>query len=397
MTHTSTLLRRALLAAAIASLAAPAMAQQAKPKAKRAKQTTAAKAPGATPKTKTAPAPNANGAGMAPNTMRNDKPMHSTASYGQPKENRNTFVVEADRFADISVLRYQIHGWESLSTQQRILAYYLTQAALCGRDIAWDQKYKHNLRIRKTIEAIWNTYSGPKSGAEWDKFSDWSKRVWFSNGLHHHYSSAKMMPGCSQAYFHQLLEKSKGLPLDPGQNLALFNRLMDPVLFDPAVDPKGVNLDKDADQVAASANNFYKNLTEKEVETYYAGQMKKDDAHPIMYGLNSQLVKDASGKIQNRPWTTTGMYAQALSKVVFWLNKAKEVAENDKQKEALTRLVRFYETGDLKDFDEYNIAWVADVGLPRGCSERLHRSVWRCHGQARHLRIGGVDQRPGSV
>lgn len=273
----------------------------------------------------------------------------------------SNFEVECDRFADLQVLRYQITGFEELSAQQKELAYYLYEAANCGRDIIYDQKYKHNLTIRRTLEAIFNSYTGEKSGEEWTKFETYAKRVWFSNGIHHHYSNLKFIPECSDVYFEALVKGSdaKQLPLD-GKTVDAFWAEMKPVMFDPKVDAKSVDLASGIDNVKASANNFYEGVTQAEVETFYAGKMKKDDTQPISWGLNSKMVKE-NGVLAEKVWKSGGMYGPAIDKIVYWLEKAVTVAENDNQKKALTLLIDFYKTGDLKKWDEYNIAWVADV------------------------------------
>lgn len=277
------------------------------------------------------------------------------------QSSESTFEVECDRFADLQVLRYQITGFEELSAQQKELAYYLYEAANCGRDIIYDQKYKHNLTIRRTLEAIFNSYTGEKSGEEWAKFETYAKRVWFSNGIHHHYSNLKFTPECSAAYFETLVKGSAAeqLPLD-GKTVEAFIAEIKPIVFDPKVDAKSVDLASGIDNVKASANNFYEGVTQAEVEAFYAGKMKKDDTQPISWGLNSKMVKE-NGVLAEKFWKSGGMYGPAIDKIVYWLEKAVTVAENDNQKKALTLLIEFYKTGDLKKWDEYNIAWVADV------------------------------------
>jgi dipeptidyl-peptidase-3 len=272
------------------------------------------------------------------------------------------FEVEADRFADLQVLRYQVEGFDSLSPKQKELAYYLYESALSGRDIIYDQKYKHNLRIRKTIETIYGTYKGDKNSEDYKKFVVWAKRFWFSNGIHHHYSSTKMAPDFSFDYFKELIKNSdtKLLPLDVNQSVDQFETMLQPIIFDPKVDSKCVNLDKGIDNVVGSANNSYEGVTQKEVEDFYAKKMNPKDTTPVAYGLNSKLVKE-NGKLAEKTWKVGGMYSAAIEKIVFWLDKASAVAENDKQKDALLKLIKFYKSGDLKDFDEYNIAWVQDV------------------------------------
>jgi len=271
------------------------------------------------------------------------------------------FEVDAERFGDLQVLRYQVKGFEELSLQQKQLAYYLYEAAMCGRDIIYDQKYKYNLTIRKTIDAIYSTYTGDKSVEDWKKFETYAKRIWFSNGIHHHYSNMKMMPEFSQEYFLNLIKNTdpKFLPLE-GKDIESLTKTLTPILFDEKVDAKIVNQGAGIDNIKASANNFYESLSQKEVEAYYAQMADKGNKTPIMYGLNSKLVKE-NGKIIEKTWKVGGMYSAAIEKIVFWLEKASGVAENAEQKLALDKLIQFYKSGDLKDFDEYSIAWVKDI------------------------------------
>lgn len=272
------------------------------------------------------------------------------------------FRVSADRFADLEVLRYQVPGFDELTPQQKELAYYLTEAALCGRDIIWDQKYKHNLRIRKVLEAIFESSKADKNTPEWNKFEVYAKRVFFSNGIHHHYSNMKILPEFDANYFATLVKgtDSKLLPLDAGQSVDQLLEMLNPIIFDPKVDNKIVDLSPGIDNVKASANNFYEGVTQQEVEAYYAARIKTDDPTPVSWGLNSKMSKE-NGTVTEKIWKVGGMYSPAIEKIVYWLEKAVAVAENDKQKKALQLLVEYYKTGDLKTWDEYNIAWVADV------------------------------------
>lgn len=272
------------------------------------------------------------------------------------------FNVVADEFADIMVLRYQVPGFNELSAKQKELAYYLYEAALSGRDIIWDQKYKHNLKVRKTLEAIWKNHKGDRNSKDWKEFEVYTKRVWFSNGIHHHYASDKIMPGFSEAAFAGWIKEVPvtTLPLAKGETPDQLIAFLNPVMFDPNVDAKTVNLEGGIDNIKGSANNFYEGVTAKEVEDYYASKRDENDQTPVSYGLNSKLMK-VDGKIVEIPWKVGGMYGAAISKIVYWLEKASGVAENAEQKKALDLLIEFYKTGDLKKFDEYNIAWVADV------------------------------------
>lgn len=274
---------------------------------------------------------------------------------------KDNFEYECDRFADLQVLRYKIEGFDELSPRQKELAYYLYEAANCGRDIIYDQKYKHNLTIRRTLEAILENYNGNKNTDDWKNFEIYAKRVFFSNGIHHHYSNIKFTPACSFEYFKTLVKSVNTalLPLN-GKTVDEFLAFLQPVMFDPNVDAKIVDLSPGIDNIVASANNFYEGVTQKEVEDYYNARIDKNDETPISWGLNSKMIKQ-NGKITERVWKSGGMYGEAIDKIIFWLEKAITVAENDKQKKALELLVEYYKTGDLKIWDEYNIAWVNDV------------------------------------
>lgn len=321
---------------------------------------------------------------------------------------KTAFEVHADRFADIQVLRYEIPGWEKLSVKQKTLCYYLYQAALSGRDIIYDQKYKHNLRIRKTLEIIYNTYKGDRKTENWKQFDIYIKRVWFSNGIHHHYASDKIIPGFSPAFFHELVRESdtKAMPNPlPGAPVEDFINFMTPLIFDPNMDGKTVNLDDGVDHIVNSANNFYQGVTEDEVTNYYREMGERADKKPFTYGwkptltpnqgktenlsqiqvttpeisnvlevveippvqetpasygLNSKLVK-VDGELVEKVWKKDGMYGAAIEKIIYWLRLATSVAENEQQRITLNKLIEYYETGDLRKWDEYNIEWVKDV------------------------------------
>lgn len=281
---------------------------------------------------------------------------------GAGNQNSGGFKFLTEQFADLKLIRYQIPRFENLSPRQKELLYYLSEAALSGRDIVWDQNYRHNLRIRKTLEAIINTYSGEKKGEEWDQFMVYTKRVWFSNGIHHHYSTLKFLPDFSTDYFASLVKKSDAsqLPLEEGQNVEDLIAFLTPILFDPAVDAKRVNKDPNADLLLTSAGNYYEGVTQKEAEDFYAAMENKNDSTPIWYGLNSKLVKE-NGKLTEKVWKVGGMYGSAIERVVYWLSKAVTVAETDIQKKAFEKLIEYYQTGDLRKFDEYNILWVQDT------------------------------------
>jgi len=271
------------------------------------------------------------------------------------------FKPEADRFADVQVLRYQVPGFEQLSLQQKKLAYYLYEAGLSGRDIFWDQKYGHNLQVRKTLEAVLTSYKGERAGANWAAFESYAKQVFFSNGVHHHYSNTKFIAEFAPEYLVTLLTQSDAtlLPLAGGTPTDLAKALT-PILFDPKVAPTNTNVDAGVDNIAGSANNFYRGVTAPEVEAFYADMAKSAKNPRVMFGLNSQLAK-IDGKLVERPWKVGGMYGPAIERIVGWLEKAVTVAENDNQKQALEHLIRFYRTGNIDDFDQYCIAWVTDT------------------------------------
>lgn len=278
----------------------------------------------------------------------------------QPQANP-TFEYEADRFADVQVLRYRVPGFEQLSLPQKKLAYYLCEAGLSGRDIFWDQRYRHNLAVRKTLETVLRTFHGERTGSDWDAFVVYAKQVFFANGIHHHYGSTKMPPGFSPQYFATLLTRSDAaqLPLE-GQPLAEFTASLTPILFDLTVDAKTVNLDAGVDHVAESAANFYQGVTAAEVDAFDANKVKETGNTRLSYGLNSQLAR-IDGQIVERTWKVGGMYGAAIERIVGWLEKATTVAENDLQRESLEHLIRYYRTGDLAEFDRHCIAWVADT------------------------------------
>ncbi|MFC1481974.1 dihydrofolate reductase, partial [Candidatus Neomarinimicrobiota bacterium] len=278
------------------------------------------------------------------------------------KATEPTFNHFSEQFADLYVARYQIPGFDELSLQQKKLAYYLYQAALSGRDIIWDQHYKYNLLVRRTMEAIVRDYAGDRDTQEFGEFMVYTKRLWFSNGIHHHYSTAKMKPGFSTEYFATLVNAvpAEGLPLQESQTASDLLEFLTPIIFDPNVATRMVNTDTSVDQVAESATNFYDGVTMDEVSAYYNGIIDKNDASPISYGLNSQLTK-VDGQVTERVWKVGGMYGEALEKVVFWLDKAVTVAENEQQRKTLELLAKYLRNGNLEDFDAYNIAWVKDT------------------------------------
>jgi dipeptidyl-peptidase-3 len=263
------------------------------------------------------------------------------------KSKNDTFEYVVEQFADIKVLRYQIPGWENLTLKEQKLVYYLTQAGYSGRDITYDQHYKNNLKIRKALENIYVNYKGNKTSEDWKNFEIYLKRVWFANGIHHHYSNDKMKPLFSAAYFNGLLKATK-TNLSPAIVAVLFNN----------ADAKKVNLDESKGLLEGSAINFYdKGITAKEVEEFYAQKKSPDLKRPYSFGLNSKLVRNANGQLEEKIWKSGGMYGVAIDKIIYWLEKAQTVAENKKQGDAIGLLISYYKTGSLKTWDDYNIAW----------------------------------------
>ena len=272
------------------------------------------------------------------------------------------FDYTVEQFADLQILRYRVPGFENLSLQQKELVYYLTEAALQGRDILFDQNGKYNLRIRRTLEAVYTGYKGDKNTPDFKAMEVYLKRVWFSNGIHHHYGSEKFVPGFAPEFFKEavLSVDASTLPLAEGQTVEQLCDELSPVIFDPAVMPKRVNQAAGEDLVLTSACNYYDGVTQKEAEDFYNAMKDPKDETPVSYGLNSRLVKE-NGKIQEKVWKVGGLYGQAIDKIVYWLKKAEGVAENPEQKAVIAELIKFYETGDLKTFDEYAILWVKDL------------------------------------
>ncbi len=270
------------------------------------------------------------------------------------------FQVTAQSFADLKILRYQVPGFNQLSLQQKQLAYYLSEAALAGRDIFYDQNSKNGLTIRKTLEAMYGTYSGDKKSPDWKKFEEYCGRVWFSNGNHHHYGNEKFFPEVSTEYFNTVAKASDStlFPVNEGESFDAFLARVQPIIYDPKVEPKLVDLRANIDNVKASSVNFYEGVTQKEVEDFYGKMDSK--GNPPMWGLNSKVVKE-NGQVTEKVWKVGGMYSPAIEKIVYWLEKASTVAENAEQKKSLDLLAQFYKTGDLHTFDEYSIAWVNDV------------------------------------
>lgn len=274
-------------------------------------------------------------------------------------ENFN-YIVE--QFADLQLLRYRVAGFENLSLRQKELIYYLSEAALEGRDILFDQNGKHNLQIRKLLEAVYVSYSGDRNNPEFQGLEVYLKRVWFSSGIYHHYACDKFVPAFSPEFLRECIEQVDvaSLPLKDDESVQAMCDKLFPVMFDPKVMPKRVNQADGEDLVMTSAANYYEEVTQDEAEKFYAMQKVAADPHPVMYGMNSRLVKK-DGVLQEEVWKLDGMYGEAIQKIIFWLEKAETVAENEAQREVIRLLIDFYRTGDLKTFDTYSIAWLKDT------------------------------------
>ena len=264
-----------------------------------------------------------------------------------------------ERFADIQMLRYELKGFENLSLTQKIYIYCLSKATLLGRDITFDQQGKYNLRIRKTLEAVYRHYEGNRESEDFKAFEVYLKRVWFASGIHHHYGCEKFVPGFSEESFYEMVEAvaDEYLPLSKGQSKEDLLGILVPVIFNPEVMPKRVNQTDGEDLVQTSACNFYENVSQAEVERFYARMKEEGNEQAPSYGLNSKLTK-RNGELVELKWTEDGLYGAAIKEIVSWLLRAQKYAENEEQKHLIDLLVKFYRTGDLKDFDRYSIAWV---------------------------------------
>ncbi len=280
----------------------------------------------------------------------------------QMKKDRDNFKYQTEQFADLAILRFKVPGFEELTLKQKELVYYLYEAALSGRDIYYDQNFKHNLEIRKTLEAIAASYGGNRENDQFKKFMIYTKRVWLSSGIHHHYSNMKFRPEFTKEYFAELVKGSdaKLLPLADGENADSFIKKITPIIFDPEIAEMKVNKDAKNDLVKSSAVNFYEGVTQKEVEAFYNKLQDKNNPRPVWHGLNSKVVKE-NGAVIEKTWKVGSMYSPAIEKIVYWLEKAVTVAENDAQKTILQKLIEYYKTGDLKTWDEYNKLWVQDT------------------------------------
>lgn len=274
------------------------------------------------------------------------------------------FEYVSEQFADLRVLRYNVKDFDNLSLQQKELLYYLYEAALCGRDITWDQNYKYNLTVRKTLEAIFAGLDEhiDQSSEDFKKFVVYAKRVFFSSGIHHHYSSDKFIPECPKSFLSEMIHHtdSTTLPIPAGQTAQAFSEFILDIMYNESLAVKKVQLDPKTDMVTSSAINFYEGVNEKEVTSYYDKLIDKKDTTPVMTGLNSKVVKE-NGKLVEKVWKVGGMYSAAIEKIVYWLEKAVTVSENAAQKDALEKLIKYYQTGSLEDFDAYCIAWVKDT------------------------------------
>lgn len=271
------------------------------------------------------------------------------------------FEYKVDTFADVKILRYRVAGFENLTLKQKEMIYYLSQAAIEGRDILWDQNNKYNLAIRRTLEAVYEN-TPDKTSDDFKKLETYLKRIWMANGIHHHYSEDKMMPGFTADYFAVAVKNidQKLLPLKEGETVDQLIATLSPILFDPNVMPKKTNQAAGVDLITTSANNYYEGVTQQEVEDFYAKMKNPNDSTPISYGLNSKLTKE-NGQVVEKVYKVGGMYGDAISRIVGWLEKAANVAENDNQKDIINSLISFYQSGDLRTFDEFNIKWVQDL------------------------------------
>ena len=279
------------------------------------------------------------------------------------KETGDKFEYNLEKFADLEILRYPVLGFDSLPSQQKEFIYYMSQAAIEGRDIIFDQNYKHNLTIRRTLEAILHHYKGDRSTEEFKAFEVYLKRVWFSNGIHHHYSMEKFYPQFSEEYYKTLLADipNQALPMNSGENREIFELRTSTIIFDENFETKRVNQTQGEDLIKTSACNYYGDgISQEEVEMFYNALKKTNDPTPISYGLNSKLV-EVDGVLKEQTYRIGGMYGPALERIVYWLEKAKNIADTPQQQQTLAYLIDYYKTGDLKTFDNFNISWVSDM------------------------------------
>ena len=287
----------------------------------------------------------------------------ATGAIAASAQSNDGFKYTDEQFADLQMLRYKVEGFEKLSLKEKTLIYYLQEAALCGRDILWDQNGRYNLRIRKILETVYTDYAGDRSCDDFKNMTLYLKRAWFSNGIHHHYGSEKFVPGFSQAFFRAALKSvdKQKLPLKKGQTVDELCDEVFPVIFDPTVMPMRTNKADGQDLVLTSAANYYgEGVTQAEAEDFYNSRKDPSDPQPVMFGMNSRLVKE-NGKITEKTWKVGGLYGQSIEKIVYWLEKALPYAETPEQTAAMKKLIEFYNTGNLKTFDAYSILWLKDV------------------------------------
>lgn len=278
------------------------------------------------------------------------------------KSTNTNFQYSVDRFADIEILRFQVKDFENLSLKQKLYIYYLSQAALEGRDILYDQNHSNNLTIRRMLESVYVHYNGNRSTSEFAQFETYLKRVWMANGIHHHYSGDKFQPDFNPEYLSVLLRSIdlQLLPLRENETLEQFTNRIFPVIFDPTLYAKRSNQNPGDDLVLSSANNFYEGVYQAEVEKFYAAKKDVNDTTPVPYGLNSKLIKK-NGQVLEKTYKSGGMYGEAIDRIIGWLDKAKEVAENPHQQKIIETLILYYQTGDLQHYDTYSILWVQDT------------------------------------
>ena len=287
----------------------------------------------------------------------NGKKAENTQSVTVEDTPDSSFQYSVDKFADVEILRYYVPGFKSLSLKQKELIYYLNQAALEGRDILWDQNNRYNLSIRRLCETLYQNFAGDKTSEDWKNFEMYLKQIWMANGIHHHYSEDKIMPKFSQDVFVSMIKSIDATLLPFGDET--LNEIL-PVMFEPNVMPKRMNQASGADLVKTSAVNFYEGVTQKQVEDFYNKMKNPNDTTPISYGLNSKVMLK-NGQVTEEVWKIGGMYGKAIERIIGWLEKAASVAENDKQKSVINTLIAYYQSGDLKTFDEYAIKWVQDL------------------------------------
>ncbi len=300
--------------------------------------------------------------GINPGMMSRSEVLLPVKEFGKISQKIQKINYMVDKFADIQVLRYELGKFDDLTLQQKTLLYYLSQAAIEGRDILFDQNCRYNLVIRRTLEAVYEYYRGDRTTGDWNNFVVYLKRVWFSNGIHHHYGEEKFLPDFPQEFFTEAVKSidATKLPLKAGQTVGQLLEELIPVMFDPTILSKKVNQAHGEDLLLTSANNYYLGVTQPEAESFYDKMKNPADEQPVSYGLNSRLVKE-NGKLVEQVWKVGGMYSPAIEKIVYWLEKAASVAENDQQKAVIEKLISYYRSGNLKEYDEYSILWVEDL------------------------------------